>query len=142
MKITLLFLSAAALAFVAFALWVRLAPASPARWHGDPATAPDPQRPHFARAERVLPLPPAAVRAGLDAIAAAEGAAVLADEGLHVTYVARTRLMRFPDFVSIRLDDQGDGTTRLRALSRARFGYSDMGLNAGRLKRWLARLED
>ncbi len=140
MKITLLVLALLALFVLSVVLWVRLAPSDPARWHVDPATAPDPATPNFARAERVVALPPHEVRARLDAIAAAEGATVLAEDASGVTYLARTRRMRYPDYVSIRLDDAGDGTTRLQAFSRSRFGRSDMGVNAARLNRWLGKL--
>jgi uncharacterized protein (DUF1499 family) len=130
-----------ALGLLGGVLWVRLAPSDPARWHVDPATAPDPETDNFARADQVIPLPPEEVRARLDRIAAREGAVVLAEDPGRVTYIARTRRMRFPDYVSLRLDAAGEGATRLQALSRARFGSSDGGVNAARLRRWLRKLE-
>ena len=141
MQTTALILALVALSLLSATLWVRLAPSNPARWHVDPATAPDPPRDNFARAERTVPLPPAEVRSRLDAIARAEGAEPLTSDDALVTYVARTRRMRFPDYVSIRLDDAGDGTTRLQAFSRSRFGHSDHGVNAARLRRWVRKLE-
>lgn len=140
MTILLAILALLATGFLAFALWVRLAPNDPAVWHVDPATAPDPGTPNFARRTLESPLPPAELRARIDAVAQAEGATVLAEDTAHVTWIARTRLMRYPDFVSIRLDQTEAGGTRLTALSRARFGHSDMGVNAARLDRWLAGL--
>ncbi|MCC6002349.1 MAG: DUF1499 domain-containing protein [Pararhodobacter sp.] len=127
-----------AAAFLAFALWVRLAPHDPAVWHVDPAATPDPASPNFARRTVESPLPPNAVRAHIDRAARAEGATLLAGDEMHFTYVARTRLMRYPDLVSFRLIPVDGGGTRLMALSRARFGHSDMGVNAARLDRWLA----
>ncbi len=140
MKMTLILLSLAALAFLAFALWVRLAPSDPGRWHVDPAATADPTRPNFARAERMLPLPPEEVRARLDALARDRGAERLAGDAALVTYVARTRLMRYPDYLSFRLDPAEGGGTHLQALSRSRFGHGDMGVNKARLTRWLDRL--
>ena len=134
----LIFLGAAA--FLAFALWVRFAPNDPARWHGDPAAFPDPATPNFARRTVDSPLSPDALRTRLERAAQAEGAEVLAEEDGLVTWIARTRLMAYPDFVSIRLDRAEDGGTRLTALSRSRFGRSDMGVNAARLDRWLSGL--
>jgi hypothetical protein len=141
MQTTAFILALVALSLLSALLWVRFAPSDPARWHVDPVTAPDPPRPNFARAERLVPLPRDEVRARLDAIAAREGATPLAGDAELVTYVARTRRMRFPDYVSIRLDEAEGGATRLRALSRSRFGRGDHGVNAARLRRWLRRLE-
>ncbi len=135
---TLVILGAAA--FLAFALWVRLAPNDPARWHVDPAATPDPTTPNFARRTLQSPLPPDDLRSRLDAIAQADGAELLAEDDASVTWLARTRLMGYPDFVSIRLDPAEGGGTQLTALSRSRFGQSDLGINAARLDRWLAGL--
>jgi uncharacterized protein (DUF1499 family) len=77
--------------------------------------------------------------ARIDAIATAEGAEMIAGdlaEG-HMTYVARSRLMGFPDAISVRLVPVGEGT-RVEVYSRSRFGYSDMGVNAARVERWIA----
>ena len=121
---------------VALALWVRLAPSDPARWHVDPATAPDPTTPNFARVDRVVALPLPEVAARIAALASAEGAVRLAGDETHTTWLARTRLMGYPDYISLRLTPEGEGT-RIQALSRSRFGRSDLGVNAARLVRWL-----
>jgi uncharacterized protein (DUF1499 family) len=42
----------------------------------------------------------------------------------------------FPDAMSIRLHAEGD-MTRVEIFSRSRFGYSDMGVNAARVARWI-----
>ena len=136
--LALLSLAAIGLAgFAGFAAYVRLAPSDPARWHVDPADAPDPATPNFARIARVSQLSPDVLRARIDAVARDEGAELLAGDEHHFTYLVRTRLMRYPDFVSIRLTQTDDGSTRLSALSRSRFGRSDMGVNVARLDRWL-----
>jgi uncharacterized protein (DUF1499 family) len=121
------------------AAWVRLAPSDPARWHVDPAATPDPTTPNFARADVVLPGTPAAVAARLAAVAAADGATVLAGSALHTTWVSRSRLMGYPDYTTIRLEP-AEGGTRLIGLARARFGSGDWGVNRARLDRWLAAL--
>ncbi|MFN3954621.1 MAG: DUF1499 domain-containing protein [Pararhodobacter sp.] len=138
MKMTLLI--ALGLLVLVPVLWVRLAPSDPARWHVDPATAPDPATPNFARREAVIALPPDSLAARLDALAEAEGAVRLAGDARHATFVTRTRLMRYPDYISIRLEPAPEGT-RVTAFSRARFGHGDMGVNRARLKRWFAALE-
>ncbi len=131
------------LALVATALvvlWIRFSPNDPARWHVDPTAAPDPTSPNFARSERNIALPPAEVAARIEAAARREGAVVLAQDGDLTTWVARTRLMKYPDMVSIRLDPTETGT-RVTAFSRSRFGYGDGGVNAARLQRWIGRIE-
>ena len=133
-------LALAVLAPAGFAFYVRLAPSDPARWHVDPVAAPNPATPNFARIERISPLPPEELRARIDAAARAEGAQLLAGNERHFTYIARTRLMRYPDFVSFRLEPSEDGGTHLAAFSRSRFGRSDRGVNAARLRRWLRGL--
>ena len=122
--------------FAGFALWVRIAPSDPARWHVDPRTAPDPTTPNFARVDRVVALPLAEVAARIAQRATSEGAVRLAGDDTWSTWAARTRTMRYPDYVSIRLLPDGNGT-RIVALSRSRFGYGDGGVNAARLRRWL-----
>lgn len=121
------------------AAYVRLAPSDPARWHVDPAGAPDPGTPNFARADLVLPGTPEDVAARLAGVAAADGATVLAGGGLHTTWISRSRLMGYPDFTSVRLEP-AEGGVRLIALARSRFGQSDLGVNRARLDRWLAGL--
>jgi len=134
-------LAGAAVLAVVLAAWVRLAPSDPARWHVDPATTPDPATPNFARLDRLIPAPPDVVATRLDAIARAEGAVRLAGDDSHATWLSRTRLMGYPDFVSLRLTP-AEGGTRVVALSRSRFGHSDLGVNAARLARWARALED
>ncbi|MCA0202754.1 MAG: DUF1499 domain-containing protein [Proteobacteria bacterium] len=119
-----------------FAAYVRLAPSDPGRWHVDPLTAPDPTSPNFARIDRLVALPSAEAAALIARRARAEGAVVLAEDGAGTTWIARTALMRYPDYVSIRLIPEGEGT-RIVAFSRSRFGYGDRGVNQARLARWL-----
>ena len=127
-----------ALAFAAFALWVRFAPSDAAVWHVDPVTAPMPSTPNAARVDEVVALPVDQVAAAIEARAQSEGATLLAGDARFGTWIARTALMRYPDYVSIRLIPEGE-STRIVALSRSRFGYSDRGVNAARLRRWLPR---
>lgn len=139
MKMTLLI--ALGLLVLVPVLWIRLAPSDPARWHVDPATAPDPSTPNFARRAAVIALPVETVAARLAALAEAEGAVRLAGDARHATFIIRSRLMRYPDYVSVTLEPAPEGTS-VTAFSRARFGRGDMGVNRARLKRWFAALED
>ncbi|MCC5969863.1 MAG: DUF1499 domain-containing protein [Pararhodobacter sp.] len=121
------------------ALYIRFAPSDPARWHGDPESIPDPRTPNFARLVLDIALPGDTVHGRITAQARREGAVPLAGDPALMTWVARTRLMKFPDYVTIRLDETAQGT-RVTALSRSRFGHGDHGVNAARLQRWIGRM--
>ena len=56
-------------------------------------------------------------------------------EAGHITYVARSKLVRFPDYVSVKQDGAD-----LVILSRLRFGFGDAAVNRRRLDAWLERL--
>lgn len=77
-----------------------------------------------------------------DALAlATPGVTILAGtvaEG-HVTYIARSRVVGFPDYISVVAYPQ-DGGTALAIYGRLRFGRSDFGVNRKRAQRWLAAL--
>lgn len=128
-------LSVVILLVLAAMAYVRLSPNDPARWHlpvrGDqdkryengalrvlPGTAQD-----FARLHQVASgWPRTRVLAG----SVAEG---------RVTYVTRSAVWGFPDFTTM---EWRDGTIALYA--RARFGRSDLGVNAKRLQGWIDAL--
>lgn len=153
------FLGYALLAIIAIAagllLYVRLAGHDASVWHVDPLTAPTPQTPN---SWRVVPAGTAAPTAGqVSALYAAKPADLMAalekvalaeadtirlaggDEG-YVTYVQRTPLVKYPDYVSVRAIDAGNGQSTLALLSRSRYGKSDLGVNKARVERWLAGL--
>ncbi|MBD3765454.1 MAG: DUF1499 domain-containing protein [Rhodobacterales bacterium] len=130
------------LALLGAGAWVRLAPAAPADWHADPRSAPDPATPNFARLVLDLPLPPDQAAGRLAAAMAAlprtrlfagDPAAGLA------TWESRSALWGFPDYTSAAIDPTATGS-RLTLLARARFGQSDLGVNAARLARIRAAL--
>ena len=125
----------------------------PRRWHVDPVMEPRPSSPnaYILRDSEgadapapIVPAQPAETARALRAVAEAEPRVkrLAGDpaEG-HVTYVQRSRLVGFPDAVSIRLEAAGAGGTRITVFSRSRFGYSDGGVNAARVTRWVAALE-
>jgi uncharacterized protein (DUF1499 family) len=141
MRWTSLVLGALALAAIGGSTWVRLAPSDPALWHTDPRDGAAGGNAHVARS--VVPLAPAEALAALDAVALAEPRTVrLAGtpaEG-RITYVTRSALWGFPDYTTVAAEP-GDGGTLLVIHARARFGRSDLGVNAARVGRWLAALE-
>ncbi|MGR3542448.1 MAG: DUF1499 domain-containing protein [Hasllibacter sp.] len=131
------------------AAFVRLAPTRAADWDVDPAVdgRTGPGRHLVAeggdRPPVVLSAPPEAVLGALSEIAAADGArriAWRADEG-RATFEARSRVIGFPDYISVRVLPDGTGSV-LTAYARLRYGYDDMGVNRGRLERWIDLLEE
>ncbi|MEM8555880.1 MAG: DUF1499 domain-containing protein [Pseudomonadota bacterium] len=135
---------------VLFALYVRLAPSDVQAWHVDPRDVADPTpmgryllrdgegdaaAPRFAGT-------PDAVMAKLHEVAlGTPRVSVLAgnpDEGF-VTYIARSRLFGFPDYVSVVAYADGDQTA-LAIYARLRFGQSDLGVNQARVDGWLSEL--
>lgn len=139
---------ALALAVLAGALWVRLAPSDPAVWHVEPGPGASTGRPNEARllpgqGAPVYALPPAELAARLDAVAMAEPRTDRLEGGPErgfTTYVQRSRWFAFPDYISVLVQPAEGGAT-LAIWSRSRFGYSDLGVNAARVARWLQALE-
>ncbi|MBY4891601.1 DUF1499 domain-containing protein [Rhodobacteraceae bacterium N5(2021)] len=147
MKILLYILAALVVLTLAAAAYVRLSPVDAADWHVDPEEVTPPASPNnalLAGSNAATVQASALVVAGrLQAIAEAEGAQVVAGalgEGF-VTYMVRSRVMGFPDFITIRLVPEDD-TTRVHVFSRARDGYSDLGVNTARVQRWLTAARD
>ncbi len=142
MRIFILILIVLAVLTVAASAFVRFASITPSDWHVDPEEVTPPTSPNFALlagTEAISVDAPALALAGrLQTIAEADGAQVIAGslaEGF-VTYVIRTRLMGYPDFVTLKLVPEGE-TTRMHIFSRARYGESDLGVNTARVQRWL-----
>lgn len=132
------------------AVALRLVPMPPERWHVEPSEIENrPPAPNnilmvgqnALRAEWDL----AETATRLDEVARGSGARRIAGDLAqgHATYVARTPLMGFPDAISIRLlpsarpRPDGSPATTVEVFSRARFGYSDLGVNQSRFFAWL-----
>ena len=136
-----------ALMIVGFGLYVRLAPSDPARWHVSPpdATRADCTIDVGEGDARVTCLIPGTVEealARLEAIAIATPRttrlAGSPEEG-RITWVTRSALWGFPDYTTA--EGKPDGAqARVTIHARLRFGRSDMGVNAARLREWLASL--
>ncbi|MCP5366595.1 MAG: DUF1499 domain-containing protein [Hyphomicrobiales bacterium] len=95
---------------------------------------PHAESPVFAR-------PAADLRRDLEAAAlATPGVEKVAEEGDTLYFVARTPVMRWPDWITLRVLDLGDGRSTLAAYGRAVFGRRDFGANRARIEGWLANL--
>ena len=150
MRVMGLFALLVAVAAIGLFGWIRLAPSDPARWHVDPLAVVTPVAEGHAllrpeggdAAAPVYALPPGDLLAAFDRVAKAQPRVeVLAGSvasGM-ITYVARSRLMGFPDYLTVRALPAEGGST-LAIFSRQRFGLKDMGVNQARVAAWLAAL--
>lgn len=89
----------------------------------------------------VFAVPSDRLRQAWQRIAAAEPRMRPAGEdGDLLRYVVRTRFLRFPDDVWVRILPLEGGRSAIAIAGVARYGYSDLGVNRRRVTRWLAQL--
>lgn len=139
---------------------VRRSDVEAGKWHVDPTAAAPTANPNWYRvtpdsapadrdSERdasapVFHVPVAELAAAFDAVAMAddrvEVLAGSATDGF-VTYVQRSAVFAFPDYVSVTFADVETGGSSLAIFSRARYGRSDLGVNQKRVERWVATTE-
>jgi uncharacterized protein (DUF1499 family) len=65
----------------------------------------------------------------------------LREQGNQIEVVQTTALMRFPDTITMRTIDLGDGNVSVGVFSRSRYGVRDFGVNARRVREWLQALQ-
>lgn len=137
------------IAVIAFILvFFRLMPSNPSSWHVDPKDVVKHKKPNqfLVRPENGDTQSPVY---GMDAVELAErleefiepsGKLLAGDLSKGwATYIFRSKLLGYPDYVSIKILDEG-ATSRLAIYSRSRFGYSDLGVNKARIEAWLGAL--
>lgn len=140
---------------VGSSIGVRRAAVEPDRWHVDPTTAPPTGNPNWYRltpdavpsdrdAQRdgsapVFDVDVASLASAFDAVATGddrvEVIAGSAADGF-VTYMQRSALFGFPDFVSVKFLEV-EGGASLSIFSRAQFGKSDLNVNEKRITKWV-----
>jgi len=131
--------------------YVRLAPSDPKLWHVDPLKAQPTKTPNsflVRPGEGKYPAPEFGVNAATlarefdDLLMADANVVRLAGSvaDLYVTYVVRSRLVGFPDYVSVRFIPLTANRSSIAIFSRARFGYSDQGVNRRRVLAWFKAL--
>ncbi len=156
-------------AFVGSVVGVRMLGHDIEQWHVDPVTAPKPSTPNSYRAgdgpaalfDRDVPVysvDPATLSAAWDRMIQNQPRVeVLADDRLPgegsnrvmegiVTYVQRSAVFGFPDYISVRFvaagrSDDGQLASTLVVFSRSRLGQSDLGVNGKRVNAWLDALD-
>lgn len=142
MKVLIYIIIAVVLLVAAAAVYVRVAAIDPTGLHVNPNDVVPPSSPNYAlltgTTGSYIDVPPSEVATRLAALAEANNAQLLEgspDDGL-VTYIVRSRIMGFPDVVSIALTPEGAGT-QVDLFSRSIYGYSDLGVNTARAQDWL-----
>ena len=141
------------LGYLALTAVVRLAPSDPKVWNvaitgpdapvAGPCTDQIKIVPKGARATCLMSADPVAVLTKLNAVAlATTRTTLLAGSPVdgRITWISRSKLMGYPDYITAETSQTPAGT-RLDIFSRQRFGTSDWGVNAARLKLWLSTLD-
>lgn len=137
---------------IGLAAYARVVQIGPDTYHVDPETAPVPGFPGHALlrpgggGEAPVYLMPA------EKLAAAVDAAIMAEprttrlagslDDSFASYVIRSKLFGFPDILSVKVIDLGDGKSTLALFSRLRIGQMDFGVNETRVRALLSRLSD
>lgn len=129
-----------------FLVLLRLVPVDSEEFHEDPAEA-DTRRSEVRLIGREAPRYPVDAETMLETlksiatnswhVAVAEGSV---DEGM-ITFVARSKLLGFRDFITVKGTDEAGGS-KLAVFARPRVNGYDWGANVRRLDRWLAELEE
>jgi len=124
-------------------VYVRLAPSDPARWHRQAAIsgAETKQLKGGYIWRKAIEGDGKAELAALDKYALAtdrtERLVGSVEEG-QMTYITRSKVCGFPDYTTVSLINGQDGQRILEIYGRLRFGRSDLGVNANRIKGWVA----
>ena len=123
------------------------------QWHVDPQTAPDPSTPNWYRVApgaqnpaQVFDVSATDLASAFDRVVAKQSRVELLQDdrssGGPVTWVQRSALFGFPDYISVSFLSLDDGAkSTLAIFSRARLGQSDLGVNEKRVAAWLIALE-
>ena len=130
MKLTAIIL---VVAIVGLLVFIRMAPSDPDRWHAMPDNVSD--RDLDSGAMRTLEGDLAALDRVIRDTPRTQVLAGSVSDGM-ITYVNRSRVFGFPDYTTVRQEDD-----MLEVYGRLRFGKSDLGVNAARLDGWLRQLQ-
>lgn len=118
------------------AVYVRVAPSDPAKWHV--AASFDQNSDGENSARRIVQTGPDGLTRLHEIARRTPRTTVLAGslEDEMITYVTRSKLLSYPDYTTV----QQNGDT-LKINARSRFGKKDFGVNAKRVEAWMRALE-
>ncbi|MCH2094229.1 MAG: DUF1499 domain-containing protein [Rhodobacteraceae bacterium] len=116
-------------------VYVRLAPSDPLRWHVDPNVTDNEDM--LGGVKRLVDGDAATLNRLDQIIRGTPRTDVLAGSVAsdRITYVTRSRVVGFPDYATVALNDG-----QIKVYSRLRFGSSDLGVNKTRVEGWLQAL--
>ena len=141
----------ALLAVAAVMLYVRFTPSDPALWHVDPRAVSKPSTPNHwlirpvggdARPPNYRLDAPTLAKVVDEVVSAQPRTRLVAGSVAsgHMTYLTRTPIMGYPDYVSFRVYATEMGAS-LAVFSRSRFGRSDLGANRARIEAWMEAID-
>jgi hypothetical protein len=140
-----LFVSFAIIALLGFMIFVRIAPSDPTDWNRDPSEFYVWGNDDGWSEVKILPnggvlrlKSEAATLAKIDEIAMTTPRTIRLTGGVEegrITWVTRSKYWGFPDYTTAQVKDDG-----IYLFARLRFGKSDLGVNAARLRDWLSKL--
>ena len=96
------------------------------------------------RESPVFEIPAPALRARWMRMIAAQprtSAGAADDAALQYDFVQRSRLISYPDTVTVRFIALDGNRSTLALYSRSNYGYDDFGVNQARIEDWLAQLQ-
>ncbi len=135
------------LAAVLVLAYIRFIPTNVPVVHNDPATAQLTGRPNSYRLigdiAPVFELPAAELAKLVDSFAISQPRVmrIAGSAGdMMITYVQRSLVMGYPDYITIKVISLGNGQSKLEVFSRSRFGHSDLGVNKRRIDNWILAL--
>lgn len=127
-------------------IYVRIAPHNVGAQHRVPPIGATPDEPVIMEGSAVFAqafaAPPTDVLTQLNAIALATPRTIVLAGGVEdgmITYVTRSRVFGFPDYTTVQVTAAPQGSLAT-IYGRLRFGKSDFGVNAARIKGWLKAL--
>lgn len=128
--------------------YIRFAPSDAEGLHHDPETAQTTGKPNEYRlpegTEPVFEVPAQELMERLDGFIQKQPRVTrLAGQtsDLMITYVQRTRIIGYPDYITIKVVPIGSAQSKLILYTRSRFGYSDFGVNKRRVGEWVAAIQ-
>lgn len=139
-------------ALLYFFVWPRFAPTNPDKWHVNPETVQKTRKPNQFLVRDggdsdslVFQSSATELSTRFDEMARQKpNVTLIAGDPASgwMTYEQRSQKIKYPDYISVKITDLEDGTAKLSAYSRSRFGRSDLGVNEARMTKWLAALGD
>ena len=140
MKWIMILLGLLIIASVAGIIYVRSVGHDPDHWHVDPAKVTQVNGSNEYLGSETFAADPSIIGAALTSALGGEVIAGDLSDGW-ATFVVRTPLVGYPDYVSVRVVPVEAGT-QVIVYSRSRFGKSDLGANKTRVESLFSSLKD